>query len=872
MKKYQPPKLADRFLKFFCSSTYLEEVQGDLHEWYKIRVGQKGSVRAKLLYYYDVITYIRGFRLKRIKEMEQNNNMLLLNYLKVAARQFKKNFWYSSLNAFGLTIGILSSLLISLYILDELSFDRFHADHENIYRLINHNPKSGDKSQSTPSPWKVNMGSDFPEIKAHTRLGQDVVLVKQEDQNFLENDFYWADENFMSFFSFEVLQGDRETMLTEPNSIVLTASKAMRYFNRLDVVGEQLPIKVYDGNKDFLMKVTGVIADIPTNSHLQFDFLGSMPTTREMYGKFDNWWGLNWLSSYAKLESASDLETVKAKVPGFFDKYQREGASETNGIIFQPLADVRLNSNDIHGKAEKGNKDYIYLFGFVALMILLAASINYINLTTAKSSLRGKEVGMRKVFGGTRRQVARQFFIECGFQVAIALTLAMGLAMLVLPLFNEVVGKEMLPKDLFQAPVLAVLGLMFIIIFLLSGIYPALVMNRFRPVDVIRGNMLGALGSKSWVRKVQVLVQFCIAAFLISSTLIVLNQMRHIDQFDKGFNASQLISIPVDDRGMQEKLTVIKERMRQIDGVHHISASGESLPSQMNYTLSFSWEGKTTQENNLIHLVAIDYDYLETIEASLLFGRNLSKQIVSDSTVVCLINESAFKKTGWESLDGQKIDLDNDSRVVAGVIENFHYNSLHSTVAPTAYVLIPPGSRASPDNLIIRLNTEQVTSALDQIDQIWREYSDQPLDFSFVDQSFANLYGDERKFVQVVLGFSVIGIFLTVLGLIGLVSFMAERHSREISIRKVLGATIGEVLARFSSQFVVIFIVAMAVALPLSYLAMQEWLQGFAFPVDISWTVFLSAAVISIFITLLSVGSQSLKVASSNPTKYLSDH
>ncbi|MBO3700295.1 FtsX-like permease family protein [Roseivirga sp. E12] len=872
MKKNKPPKWADRFLKLFCSSEYLEEVQGDLHEWYKIRVGQKGSVRAKLLYYYDVITYIRGFRLKRIKEMERNNNMLLLNYLKVAARQFKKNFWYSSLNAIGLTIGILSSLLISLYILDELSYDRFHVDHENIYRLVNHNPKSGDKSQATPSPWKINMGSDFPEIKAHTRLGQDVVLIKQEGQNFLENDFYWADENFMSFFSFEVLQGNREIMLTEPNSIVLTASKALRYFDRLDVVGEQLPIKVYDGNKDFLMKVTGVIEDLPTNSHLQFDFLGSMPTTREMYGKFDNWWGLNWLSSYAKLESESDLESVKVKVPGFFDKYQREGASETNGIIFQPLADVRLNSSDISGKAEKGNKDYIYLFGFVAVMILLAASINYVNLTTAKSSLRGKEVGMRKVFGGTRRQVARQFFIECGFQVAVALVLAMGLTMLVLPLFNEVVGKQMLPKDIFQIPVLAVLAFMFVVILVLSGIYPALVMNRFRPVDVVRGNMLGALGTKSWVRKFQVLIQFCIAAFLISSTLIVFNQMQHINQFDKGFNASQLISIPVDDRGMQEKLVLIKDRMSQVEGVSQISASGESLPSQMNHTLGFSWEGKTTEENIGIHLVAIDYDYLQTIEASLLMGRNLSKQIVSDSVAVCLINESAFEKTGWESLDGKKVGFDNESRVVAGVIENFHYNSLHSTVAPTAYVLLPPGSRASPDNLILRLNTEQVTVALDGIDEIWREYSDQPLDFRFVDESFASLYGDEQKFVKVVLGFSIIGIFLTVLGLVGLVSFMAERHSREISIRKVLGATIGEVLGRFSSQFAVIFIVAMAVALPLSYLAMEEWLRGFAFPVSISWTVFLTAALVSILITLLSVGSQSFKVASSNPIKYLSDH
>lgn len=872
MKSNRPPRFIDRFLEWYCSSEYLEEVQGDLHEWFAMRVEQKGLVRARMLYIYDVLAYLRGFRLKRLNEMEKNNNMLLLNYLKVAARQFKKNFWYSSLNAFGLTIGILSTLLVSLYILDELSYDRFHKDHENIYRLVNHNPKSGDKSDATPSPWKINMPTDFPEIQAHTRLGQDVVLIKQEAQNFLENGFYWADDNFMTFFSFKLLQGDRDKMLSEPNSIVITASKAMRYFDRLDVVGEQLPIKVYDGDKDFLMKITGVIEDLPSNSHLEFDFLGSMVTAKEMYGRFDNWWGLNWLKSYVKLESKTDLEAVKNKVPAFFEKYAGEGRSENSGIIFQPLAEVRLNSSDVAGKIAKGNKDYIYLFGFVAIMILVAASINYVNLTTAKSSLRGKEVGMRKVFGGTRRQVARQFFIECSFQVSIALLLAVGLTLLVLPIFNEIVDKQMVPADLLQFPVLLVLAATFIVILLLSGLYPALVMNRFRPVDVIRGNVLGALGTKSWLRKFQVLVQFSIAVFLISSTLIIINQMRHIDQFDKGFNANQLISIPVDDREMQEKLVLIKDRIKQIPGVSLVSASGESLPSAMNNTLNFSWDGKTDEESLGINLVAIDYDYLETIEASLLMGRNLSKQIVSDSSVVCLINQSAYEKTGWTSLDGKQILLDGSPRSVAGVIENFHYNSLHSTVAPTAYILVPAGSRASPDNLIVRLSTQEVTAALDGIDQIWREYSDQPLDFKFVDQAFAGLYGNEQKFVKVVVGFSIIGIFLTILGLVGLVSFMAERHSREISIRKVLGATIGEVLSRFSGQFVGISILSMVLALPLSYLAMQQWLQGFAFPVSISWTIFLFAAVISIVITLVSVGSQSLKVAKANPVKYLSDH
>lgn len=871
MNKNKPPRLVDRFLEWYCSSMYLEEVQGDLHEWFAKRVARQGLRKARLYYLYDVIAYFRIFRLKRINEMEKRNNILFINYLVIAGRQFKKNFWYSSLNAFGLTIGLLSALLISIYILDELSYDRFHADHEKIYRLVNHSPNSGRKGDATPSPWKANMELEFPEISGHTRFGQDIVLISEGSQNFLENDFYWADDNFLTFFSFEVLSGDRETMLTEPNSIVITRSKAMRYFNDLDVVGRTMLIKVYDGNKDFLMKVSGVIEDIPANSHIQFDFLGSMSTTAEMYANFEKIWGLNWLKSYVKLADNPDLEALKAKIPEFFEKYRGEGSSEFSGIIFQPLEQVRLHSGDVQGKIAKGNLDYIYLFGFVAVLILFAASMNYVNLTTAKSSRRGKEVGMRKVLGALKGQIARQFYVECSFQLIIALLMAGGLAILLLPAFNGIVGKEMTAFSLLQTPVLIVMGIVCLSILLFSGFYPALVMNRFRPVDVLRGNILGALGNKSWLRKFQVLVQFSITAFLISSTLIVVSQLQFFNSYDKGFNAAQLINIPVDDRDLQERLMVIKQRMSDVVGVQQITATGEALPSAMNNTWEFDWVGRVDEKMGGINVVAIDYDYLQTIETDLIQGRNLSKDLSTDSSTVCLINESAFKQTGWEDIEGQKLIFNGRERLVVGVIEDFHYNSLHNEVAPAAYLLIRPGARVSPDNLVIRLEANDMASSLAALDNVWKEFSDQPFDFTFVDQSFAQLYGDEQKFVKVVVGFAIVGVFLTVLGLVGLVSFMAERNSKQISIRKVLGASRQQVLSKFTGQFVQIFIIAMLVALPASWLAMNKWLEGFAFKINISWTIFLSAAVISIVITLLSVGGQALRVASSNPIKYLSD-
>lgn len=872
MNKKQPPRWVDRLLEWYCSEKYLDEVQGDLHEWFERRVATKGVRKARLLYLFDVIAYFRLFRLKRLSEMERNNNMLLINYLKIAGRQFKRNFWYSTLNAFGLTVGILSALLISLYILDELSFDRFHKDYQQIYRLVNHNPSSDRKGASVPSPWKANMALAFPEITEHTRLGQDVVLIKEGDKNYLENEFYWADDNFLTLFSFDVLLGDAETMLTEPNSIVLTKSKALRYFDNLDVIGKSMPIKVYDGNKDFLMKVTGVIDDIPGNSHLQFDFLGSMSTTSEMYGRFEKWWGLNWLQAYVKLPDNVDLASVTAKLPAFFEKYRGEGSSEYSSIIFQPLTKVRLDSADVGGKAAKGNMDYIYLFGFVAVLILFAASINYVNLTTAKSSRRGKEVGMRKVFGAERQQIARQFYVECGFQLFIALIIAYGLAVALLPTFNAIVDKQMLAADLVKTPVLLVMGGFCLFILLFSGFYPALVMNRFRPVDVLRGNAFSTLGSRSWLRKFQVLVQFSIATFLISSTLIVVNQMHFLNTFDKGFNAEQLINIPVDDRDLQRQLTTIKQRMSQIAGVKHISASGEALPSAMNNTWSFDWDGNTEESRAGINMVAIDYDYFETIETALVMGRNISKALPSDSTGVCLINESAFKRTGWTDIEGKKVRLEGNERFVVGVVEDFHYYSLHSSVAPVAYLLFEPGHRVSPDNLILRLETSNIASSISELDNVWQQFSDQPFDFTFVDQAFAQLYGDEQKFMRVVVGFATVGVFLTILGLVGLVSFMAERHSKEISIRKVLGASHKHILSRFGGQFFQIFIFSMIIALPASWLVMEKWLQGFQEGISIGWSIFLGAAGVSLLITLLSVGGQAMKVAWANPVKYLSDH
>lgn len=872
MKSTKPPGWIDKLLEWYCSDQYLEEVQGDLHEWYFRRERKSGRFKARLFYLYDVIAYFRLFRIKKLDNMENGNNLLLISYLKMAVRQFRRNLRYSIMNTTGLAVGILSTLLISLYILDELSYDRFHDDYEEIYRLVKYNPSSGTQADSNPSAWKKPMTPFFPEIREHTRLGQDVVVIKEGDNNYLEDGFNWADANFMSFFSFEVLSGDRETMLTAPNSIVLTRSKAMRYFGKLDVVGALLPIKVYDGNKDFVMQVSGVIEDIPRNSHLQFDLLGSMSTTTEMYGEFDQYWNFNWVQSYVRIPSEADMEALKAKVPDFFDEQLGQTASASQGIVFQPLSRVRLHSKEVTGRIAKGDINYIYLFGFVALLILLAACINYVNLTTAKSTKRGKEVGMRKVFGAVRRQVTVQFYMECGLQLVLAFVIAMAAALLLLPSFSYLVEKQMVIADLIQWPVLAVIGGLFLFIFLLSGIYPAVVMNRFKPIQVLKGNLSVLTRGSSWLRKGQVLVQFAIATFLISSTLIVLKQMRLFSNHDVGFRAEQLINIPVDDRGLQQKLMVIKDRMQKVPGVNAITASGEALPSAMNNTLGFTWEGKADDEMLPILAVSIDYDFFTTLETEVVLGRNYDAGLATDSANSVLINQAAYQLTGWTDLNDKRIEVDGEKRMVVGVVENYNYNSLHSDVAAVVYTLTAPGRRMSPDNLILRMEPAGLSAALDELDEIWAEFSDQPFDFSFVDQSFARLYGDEQRFTRVVIGFALVGVFLAVLGLVSLVSFTAERKSKEISIHKVLGASKRVILTKVGKQFIQIFLASVVIGLPLSRLAMEQWLQGFAYRTEVNWVVFVVSALIAVSIVLGSIGLQALRVASSNPVKYLSDH
>lgn len=872
MKNTKPPGWIDKLLEWYCSAQYLEEVQGDLHEWYHRRERKSGRLKARVFYLYDVIAYFRLFRIKKLDNMENGNNLLLISYVKMAVRQFKRNLRYSAMNTLGLAVGILSTLLISLYILDELSYDRFHEGYGEIYRLVKHNPSNGSMADSNPSAWKEPMVPFFPEITDYTRLGQDVVVIKEGDNNYLENGFNWADANFMTFFSFEVLHGDRETMLTAPNSIVLTREKALRYFGKTDVVGELLPIKVYDGDKDFVMQVSGVIENIPDNSHLQFDLLGSMATTTEMYGRFDQYWNFNWVQSYVRIPAEVNVEEVQAKVPAFFKENMTADAAAGQGVIFQPLSQVRLFSKEISGRQAKGDINYIYLFGFVAVLIVLAASINYVNLTTAKSTKRGKEVGMRKVFGAARKQVITQFYMECGLQLTLAFVLAIGAALVLLPSFSYVVDKEMVMADFLQWPVMTVMAVLFMFIFLLSGIYPAAVMNRFRPIQVLKGNLSVLTNGASWLRKGQVLVQFAIATFLISSTIIVLKQMALFNSHDIGFKAEQLISVPVNDRGMQDKLMVIKDRMQRIPGVNAITASGEGLPSAMNNTLGFSWEGMKDNDQLPILAVAIDYDFFETIETEVVMGRNYSANLATDSANSVLINEAAFRLTGWTDLTDKRINVDGTERTVIGVVEDYNYNSLHSNVAPVAYTLTAPGRRRSPDNLILRMEPSSLNSALNDLEAIWGEFSDQPFDFDFVDQSFAQLYGNEQRFTSVVIGFAGVGVFLAVLGLVSLVSFTAERRSKEISIHKVLGASKRVILTKVGSQFVQIFLVSAVVGLPLSRLIMERWLQGFAYRTEVNWVVFLISALIAISIVLGSIGIQALRVAKANPTKYLSDH
>ncbi len=799
------------------------------------------------------------------------------NYLKIAFRNLQKQKFYAFINILGLTIGIAASLLIIAYIADELSFDRFHEKADNIYRVGTRAVISGQTSElaTNCAPFASTVVSEFPEVDEAIRLDlQTEVIVTLGDKSFTEKRLLLADSNFFKVFSFDLLQGDPDLALKDPYKVVLTESMATKYFGYTGR-GDSSPIgkslKIGDSN----VEVTGIAADPPGNSHLVFDIIASLNSSDRA---FESEWSSNNLYTYIVLNPKADWKALESKFSTLIEKYIgpeiekylgfglqkfREQGGDY-GYFLQPITDIHLKSK-LHGEiSTNGDIIYLYIFGVIALFIVTIACINFMNLSTARSANRAKEVGIRKAAGAGRIGLVYQFLTESILFSLISTILALGLIFVLLPSFNDLAGKEISLSLLLNGSILSGLAIVIILIGLFAGSYPSLYLTSFKPADVLKGKIRAGFKS-SGIRSTLVIFQFTISIGLIVSTLIVYKQLNMMQTRNLGFDKENVLVINnVSELGNHRQ--AFKNELKNYNGIINVSSS-TALPPYIGNNTVFKVLGENEKEQ-LLRWYWADWDHLETLDIKLKSGRYFSEDFPSDSSAI-ILNETAMKVIGWDNHENQKLlsfrySVEGEEMNVIGVIKDFNFESLKSSIKPMAIVL------GSGNLISARLAPGDVREKIALIESKWKQYApDSPFEYSFMDENLAQLYGSEERLSRIFILFTSLAIIIACLGLLGLATFTAEQRSKEIGIRKVLGATVSQVIVLMSRDFTRLVVISFVLAIPLAYLFMSKWLEGFAYKVDIGIISFVAGGLASLLIAWLTVSYQSFKAAAANPVDSL---
>ena len=782
---------------------------------------------------------------------------MIKNYIKIALRNLTRHKGYSLINITGLAIGMACCILILLWVQDELSFDRFHKNADNICRVIQ-DINFSDHSTTwaiTQGPLGPSLKEDFPEIENFTRItGQRFRLTYQE--NSFDEILGMADGSIFEMFTFPLIEGDPETALSDPNSIVLTEEMAKKYFGDEHPIGKVLKA---DDRYDFL--VTGILEDFPLNSHFRYDFLIPFIFGRELKYTVDNWRNSQF-STYVEIQKGIPYKEVVQKISGYL--YEKPTIEKDAKLNLQPLARIYLYSNYEFDRPH-GDITYVTIFSLIALFILLIACINFMNLTTARSANRAREVGLRKVAGAYRRDLVRQFFGESILLAFIAFIFAVGIVYLLLSAFNELAAKELSFGISGNIPTLLALVGIAILTGIIAGSYPALFLSAFQPADVLKGTFFsGSRGST--FRKVLVVLQFSLTILLIVCTTIVYNQMNFMRNRKLGYNKEYLV-YAVLRRDMRQQFDVVKEELLKNPNILAVTSSGTIPTSGYNFSNSlWRWEGQNPDEEILIRASFIDYNYFETFGMEIIEGRSYSKQYSTDPTEALIVNEEAVIVMGMESPIGKQLGIGDNQAKIIGVVKNYHFRSMKQKIEPLILILNPHNCWA----LFARLNSEDVSKTIGHMENVWGQFvPGYPFTYRFMDEAIDNLYRSEQQIGTLFRYFSILAIFISCLGLFGLASFMAEQRTKEIGIRKVLGATVSNILLLLSKEFAKWVLIANVIAWPFAYYAMNKWLQGYAYRINIAVWSFILAAVLALAIALFTVSYQAVRAATANPADAL---
>lgn len=848
-----PPRLADRLLEWFVAPHLLETLQGDLHEEFAYQVERVGERRAQWRYWRDVLGFVRPFAIRRkSSEYPQPyflSTDMLRNYFKIAWRSLLRNRLLSFINVAGLALGMSCSLVIWLWINDELSFNKGYKDAEKVYFVRQSNGIF--TNWMTPGPLAETLKKDIPDVEKATRftVWSNNYLIRVGQTSDKETGIY-ASSDFFDIFQPLTLRGNASTAIQSPNAIVITRKVAEKFFGTTDAVGRTLRL-----NDDKNYQVGAVIENVPKNTSIQFDWLVNATVAEEDWMKG---WGNNSFYTYVKLQPNSSQAQAETKMKGLLKRYKSDAIEDP---ILQPIGDTYLYGEYVNGKPAGGRISYVRTFGFVALLILLIACVNFMNLATARSSLRAKEVGVRKVVGAMRSSLAGQFMGESILLSTLSALLAIGLVALLIPTINQLVDKHLVVDIMtptFWLRVFALIGFTSLV----AGSYPALFLSAIQPVQVLKGALASA-PTGALFRKLLVVFQFSISLFLIIGMLVIGRQMHYIRTKQLGLDRENLLRVPVEG-SLLPKMETFRQELQRANAISSVTTAGGS-PIQIgsSSTGGLTWPGKDPKLQETVYTMKVGYNFTKTMNIRLLEGRDFTP---TDSGAYYLVNESAVSLMKLKNPVGTEVNFQIGKGRIVGVMQDFHLNSFHEPIRPVVLCLYPKWT----DSFLIKTRPGQTAAAIDVVEKLAKQLNPgYPFTYHFVDEDYEKLYHSETIVNTLINYFGLLAIIISCLGLFGLVTFTAEQRIKEIGVRKVLGASVANIVALLSQDFLKLVLIAIVIATPVAWYAMSEWLKDFEYKIGIEWWILALAGLLAICIALLTVSYQAIKAALMNPVKSL---
>jgi putative ABC transport system permease protein len=872
-----PPNWAIRFFRSFCNDHLSEAVLGDLIHLHERRCSTVGKRKADVLFVWNVFQFLQPFALRKNMTSDLNVFTMYRNYIKVAARNMLGQKMYTSIKVGGFALGLATCIVIALFIRHELSYDNHYKKVGNIYRVYNdlEGPEK-EKWTAFPAPFTSILKSNFPEIELAARLipynwfnaGNNLVRRDDQLENMFEEGFAYADPELLEILEIPMVYGNRKSALTQPNTIVLSRKKADKYFPGEDPTGK---IIVLNDDKTQNFTIGGVMEDFIPTSHVQFDFFITLSGKEFWPGEQTSWccWNYNPYIRVKEGTNAAELEakilSVKQIYLDYLIKEKDQFAEDVQKYYkfrLQPVKDVHLYSDGIEDIIPHGDIRYIWMFGGIAIFILALACINFVNLSTAKSANRAKEVGLRKVVGSHRSALVSQFLSESILYSLISFLVAFVILSGGLPYFSQLAGKDIfIPwTEWWFIPIMIAAALL---VGLVAGLYPSFYLSAFKPIDILKGSV--ARGMKnSTLRSSMVVFQFTTSIVLIIGTFVIYKQMNFLLTTKTGYEKEQVIMVQgVNTLGNQQQ--TFKEELLRLADVKNVTLTQylpvEGTKRDMN---QFWRDGKSEEEKSIgAQIWRVDEDYINTMGMNLVAGRNFNKDLASDSSSI-IINQAMAKAFGFKNPVGERI-MNRASWNIIGVVEDFHFENMKGKIEPLCFVRNNGGNIAA-----VKLRTEDMKEAINDITKVWKKFlPHQAIRYTFLDESYARMYDDVRRMGNIFAGFALLAIIVACLGLFALSAFMVEQRNKEISIRLVLGASLTSIFRLLTDQFIKLVLISFLLAIPVSWYVMQEWLQDYEYKIRIGWEVFVISGAASLVIALLTVSYQSVRAALANPAQNL---